>query len=142
MTMNPSTRFLIIMIAMFAFFVSAFFLTGVYYVKKGKRLILEKKGHYLKNVGPGLYFFLPILYEAWDFYFEGSATYTVKCGKAKVVYVGELQDPEAYVKGGKTAKKRIREVLKNKGEDVPLSLQIKDQLNQNGWEVGSVLIER
>jgi hypothetical protein len=112
-------------------------LTGVYYVKKGKRLILEKKGHYLKNVGPGLYFFLPILYEAWDFYFEGSATYTVKCGKAKVVYVGELQDPEAYCEGRQDREKKIREVLKNKGEDVPLSLQIKDSIESKRLEIGS-----
>lgn len=142
MTMNPSTRFIIILTAMFFLFVAAFFLTGVYIVKKGRRLILEKKGHYAKTIGAGLHYYLPILYEAWDFYSEGIATYRVKTGKAKVVFVGELQDPEAYLQGGKTTKKIIKEALKKLGDDPSISLQIKAELNQNGWQIGSVLIER
>jgi hypothetical protein len=140
--MNPSTRFIIILVSLFALFVSAFFLTGLYHVRKGERLILEKKGHYLKTIEAGFHYFLPILYEGWATYQEASATYIIKSGKAKVVFVGELSDPEAYFEHGKTAKKIVRESLKKKGDDVTLSLQIKDELNAHGWQIGSVLIER
>jgi hypothetical protein len=140
--MDPSTRFLIILISMFCFFLAVFFLTGAYYVKKGTGLILERKGKFGKVLASGWHYYLPILYEGWGFFQEGEATYCFRRKGYRISFRGTLKDPARYFEGKRTYKALAKNAIKTTSGIEQISLQIKAQLNQNGWEIQSVSIER
>ena len=140
--MDPLKRFLILLIALLIFFVALYFLSGVYYVQKGKRQLLLKKNHYEKTLKPGLYFFLPILYEGFGQYYEGEHAYRVHLGHRRITFLGSLSDPAAFCAGKKSYRSWIKKAIKENPDAESLSLQIEALLSQNGWKIASVLIER
>ena len=61
-----------------------FFLSGVYHVKKNQNMLVEKVEAFYKIVGPGTYFFMPIIY------------------KRKGVYTMTPMEKDIHIENGKT----------------------------------------
>jgi hypothetical protein len=139
--MNPSLRFIWILVALFFFFLALFFLSGVYLIKKGHELLLVKKRGYSKTLGPGLYFYLPILYEGFQFLESGNVQH-LHCHKQHITITGELKDPDAFISHKKSLKTISKTAFKDHEDREAISLQIRDELNQNGWEIQAVTIEQ
>lgn len=140
--MSPLTRFLISLIALAVFSLALFFLTGVYWVKKGKVQLLTKGNHYEKSLQVGVYFYLPIRYEGFGQYYKDSHVYHVHLGHHHIAFVGSLVDPESYCAGKKSYRSWIKKAIEESPDARSLSLQIETFLSQNGWKIDSVLIER
>lgn len=138
--MDPSLRFIWILVAMFFLFIALFFLTGVYIVRPGKYLLLTKKGKFYAKLNPGVYFFLPILFEAFAKEQEGD-NFTLTYRKHTIKVQGTLQNPEDYCSKKKNDKSTIKSIIKKTGTSEEKSLQIKHELESSGWAIQQVTIE-
>ena len=139
--MDPSTRFIWILVALFFFFIALFFLSGVYYVKKGQVLYLTKKNAFFAKLGPGLYFYLPILFEGFAYENEDEKI-TYRVHKMTVTIEGHVQDPVSYCSSKANRKKIVKVNLKKEGTFEEKSLQIQHELEFHGWMISHVTIEQ
>jgi hypothetical protein len=140
--MDPLTRFLTLLISLLVFFLALFLLTGVYLVRPGRFQLIVKKGHYWKSLKPGLYFFFPFFYEGFGQYLEGKGTYRIRLSHQRIFFSGSLLDPERFCAGKKSYRAWIKKAVKENLDPKLLSLQIEAILEQNGWQIDSVFIER
>jgi hypothetical protein len=85
---------------------------------------------------------LPIRYEGFGHYAEGKASYHVTLRQTRITFIGTLVDPERFCAGKKSYRDWIKKAVKENLDPKELSLQIEAILEQNGWQIDSVFIER
>jgi hypothetical protein len=60
----------------------------------------------------------------------------------RITFIGTLVDPERFCAGKKSYRDWIKKAVKENLDPKELSLQIEAILEQNGWQIDSVFIER
>ncbi len=77
--------FLIVLAIAIVVGVAMFFASGIYHVRKGRIYIIEKYNEYYKTLGPGWYYFMPLVYHRRAWYKSGTQVSTFHLENGNVI---------------------------------------------------------
>lgn len=120
--MDSKTRFLLIMISLLVIAIIVFFLTGLVRVKKGHIVIVSRKGKFLKALGKGTHYYLPLFYQVSNPLPETDKNMRIKLKDGHVLFFDyHINDPKKYYECGLKIKNVAIDIcdesLKNNGFD-------------------------
>ena len=97
--------------------VGIFFLSGVYKVKKNQMMLVEKVEQFYKIVGPGTYFFMPIIYKRKGVYTITPMEKNIHIENGRnLIITYQVEDVKLYHYTKESIEEKVNEANNNNSE--------------------------